>query len=57
LVSIQRDITERKKAEQKLLEDQAKLKSLASELTFAEERERRRLNLNYCFWFVLDLYI
>jgi PAS domain S-box-containing protein len=37
------DITERKKAEQKLLEDQAQLKSLASQLTLAEERERRRL--------------
>jgi PAS domain S-box-containing protein len=37
------DITERKQAEQKLLEDQAQLKSLASQLTLAEEHERRRL--------------
>jgi signal transduction histidine kinase len=37
------DITERKKAEEKLLDDQAQLKSLASQLTLAEERERRRL--------------
>jgi len=41
--SIGRDITERKKAEQKLLEDQVKLKSLTSQLTLAEERERRRI--------------
>jgi PAS domain S-box-containing protein len=37
------DITERKQAEQKLLEDRAQLKSLASQLTLAEERERHRL--------------
>jgi PAS domain S-box-containing protein len=37
------DITERKKAEQQLLNDQAQLKSLASQLTLAEEHERRRL--------------
>jgi PAS domain S-box-containing protein len=37
------DVTERKKAEQQLLKDQAQLKSLASQLTLAEERERRRL--------------
>jgi len=37
------DITERKKAEQKLLDDQEQLKSLASQLTLAEERERRRI--------------
>ena len=37
------DITERKKAEEKLLEDWEKLKSLASQLTLAEERERRRI--------------
>ena len=40
---IHTDITECKQAEQKLLEDQAQLKSLASELTLAEERERRRI--------------
>jgi PAS domain S-box-containing protein len=43
LISTIVDITERKKAEQKLLEDQAQLKSLASELTLTEERERHRL--------------
>jgi PAS domain S-box-containing protein len=37
------DITERKKAQQKLLEYQRQLKSLASELLLAEERERRRI--------------
>jgi len=37
------DITERKRAEQKLLDDQAKLKSLASELTLAEECGRHRV--------------
>jgi PAS domain S-box-containing protein len=37
------DITEKKLAKQKLLEYQAQLKSLASELTLAEEQERRRL--------------
>lgn len=40
---IWRDITEHKKAEQKLREDQKQLRSLASELTLAEERERRRV--------------
>lgn len=38
-----RDITERKKAEQQLLDYQAKLKSLASQLSVIEERERRRI--------------
>ncbi len=38
------DITERKKAEEKLLEYQEQLKSLASELTLAEESERRRIS-------------
>jgi PAS domain S-box-containing protein len=37
------DVTERKKAEQQILNDQVKLKSLASQLTLAEERERRRI--------------
>ena len=37
------DITERKEAEQKLIDYQTQLKSLASQLTLAEERERRRL--------------
>ena len=37
------DITEKKRAEEKLLEYQEQLKSLASELTLAEERERHRI--------------
>jgi len=37
------DITERKKAEQKLRKDQQQLRSLASQLTLAEERERSRI--------------
>jgi len=37
------DITEREQAEQKLLDYQSQLKSLASQLTLAEERERRRI--------------
>jgi PAS domain S-box-containing protein len=37
------DITKRKKAEERVKEDQAQLKSLASQLTLAEEHERRRL--------------
>lgn len=35
------DITERKKAEQKLVDSQQRLKSLASRLTIVEEKERR----------------
>lgn len=37
------DITDRKEAQERLLAYQAKLKSLASELSLAEERERRRI--------------
>ncbi|MBN1796358.1 MAG: PAS domain S-box protein [Sedimentisphaerales bacterium] len=37
------DITERKKAEAKILDTQKQLKSMVSQLTLAEERERRRL--------------
>lgn len=37
------DITERKKAERELLAKQAELKALTSELSLAEERERRRI--------------
>ncbi|MCK5422269.1 MAG: PAS domain S-box protein, partial [Deltaproteobacteria bacterium] len=37
-----RDITERKQAEEKLIEYQNRLKSLASQLTLAEEKDRRR---------------
>ncbi len=40
---IWRDITEHKKAEQKLRDDRQQLRSLASELTLAEERERSRI--------------
>jgi len=38
-----RDITGRKRAEERLLDYQTKLKSLASELSLTEERERRRI--------------
>jgi PAS domain S-box-containing protein len=38
-----RDVTERKKAEQKLITSQEQLRSLASQLTLTEERERRRI--------------
>ncbi len=37
------NITDRKQAEQKILENRAQLKSLASKLSLTEERERRRL--------------
>ncbi len=40
---IDRDITERKRAEEKLRDYQRQLKSLASELSLTEERERRRI--------------
>lgn len=43
LLTVSLDITERKKAEQKLLEERIMLKSMASELTLAEERERQRI--------------
>jgi len=42
-VSMHTDITERKQAEKKVLEDQEQLRSLASELSLVEERERRRI--------------
>jgi len=42
-LGIARDITEHKQTEKKLLEHQAKLKSLASQLSLTEERERHRL--------------
>jgi PAS domain S-box-containing protein len=38
-----RDITERKLAQERILADQAALRSLTSELQLAEERERRRI--------------
>ena len=40
---IVRDITDRKLAEQQILEYQERLKALASQLTIVEERERRRI--------------
>ncbi len=42
-LGIARDISDRKKAERKLHEHRAQLKSLASELSLTEERERHRL--------------
>jgi len=42
-LGIARDITERKRTEKELLEHQAKLKSLASQLSLTEELERHRL--------------
>jgi PAS domain S-box-containing protein len=42
-VSIQRDITERKRAEEKFKIYQEQLRSLTSELSLAEESERRRI--------------
>ncbi len=43
VIAILRDITERKKTEQKIMDYQTKLKSLTSELVLAQERERRRI--------------
>lgn len=43
ITSIVRDITERRQVEEKLLNHQAQLKSLASQLTLTEERERRKI--------------
>jgi len=43
LVGINYDVTERKQAEQKILEYQKHLKRLAARLTLAEEGERRRI--------------
>jgi PAS domain S-box-containing protein len=43
IVDVYDDITERKKAESKLLVYQEKLQSLASELSLVEERERRSI--------------
>ena len=43
IIHIATDITERKQAEEKLRDNQKQLKALASELSFAEERERRRI--------------
>jgi len=43
IAGIAEDITERKQADEKLLGYQGQLKALASQLTLAEERERRRI--------------
>lgn len=43
LVGITKDITDRKQAEKKIHEHEEQLKSLTSELSLAEERERRRI--------------
>ena len=43
LTALVRDITERKQAEEKIAQYQDRLKALASQLTIAEEKERRRL--------------
>jgi ABC-type amino acid transport substrate-binding protein/two-component sensor histidine kinase len=44
--TLQVDITERKRAEQKNIDYQQRLKSLTSQLTLAEEQERRRIAAN-----------
>lgn len=41
---LQKEVAERREAESRLLENQSRLRSLASELTLAEERERRRIS-------------
>ena len=41
--SVGRDVTERKKAEEQLSRNQAQLRSLVSQLTVTEERERKKL--------------
>jgi PAS domain S-box-containing protein len=43
IIYVARDITDRKKAEKKIKVYQKKLRSLASQLTIAEEEERRRI--------------
>jgi len=43
VTSIIRDVSERKKAEEELIEHQTKLKALASKILMTEERERQRL--------------
>jgi PAS domain S-box-containing protein len=46
VVEVTDDITERKRANEKLLAYQRKLKSLGSQLLLAEEKERRRIAVN-----------
>jgi PAS domain S-box-containing protein len=43
IVATERDITDRKKAERQLREDREQLRRLTSELSLAEDRERRRI--------------
>ena len=43
LLALVRDVSERKRAQEKLMEYQSGLRSLASELSLTEERERRRV--------------
>ena len=43
IVNIEEDMTERRETEQKVQEHQQRLKALVSQLTVAEERERRRI--------------
>ena len=43
VVEMEEDITERRQGEQQILEYQERLKALASQLTVAEEKERRRI--------------
>jgi PAS domain S-box-containing protein len=43
IVGVTRDISQRRKIEQQLLDYQNRLRGLTAELTFAEERERRRI--------------
>ncbi len=42
-IGVDRDITDRREADLKLLENQEKLRSLASELSLTEEKSRRRI--------------
>ncbi|MDY0040512.1 MAG: PAS domain-containing protein [Desulforhabdus sp.] len=46
LQGIMRDITEQRRAQEKLLTYQQQLRSLASQLSLAEERERRRIAID-----------
>jgi PAS domain S-box-containing protein len=46
IVTTERDITDRKKQERQLREDRRQLRRLTSELSLAEDRERRRIAAN-----------
>ncbi len=46
LYFLSREVGERKRAEENLVQQQKNLRSLASQLTLAEERERRRIAVN-----------